>query len=276
MTLDGGGGDNYDPTPGNFRGDAKPMKVSLDSLFAFGNSYAMQTESYFGMLTAFQLTLIKSDVGKGPGHRAIGNTDTFSELVTVANYSATSAEKAEKLTSDLKYGNLALASAASWMAEKYGAMDGFNAVKTADAVADAFSPPADAKNTIASKRAADEKRAAERAEAKRLASLPVVDPSDVKFYHMSGLVEGKDFVIGDPNAKKTPPPPDPNDPTTAGTDNKGDKKKGDPFYMPPEERDYDPTHTYTPPTPPMDDGEIILAPGAEPGGGSSQPSGTVA
>lgn len=257
-----------DLTPGTFMAEDK-IDVELDSLGNFGNTFQRETMSVYGASMPVPMGLVKSDYAKGIGDRAVGNDTTFSELVAVANYvsgKGGAAEAAEKLTQDLMFGNMALANVAMVMAENYGVTDGFNGAQLASAVTDAFTPPS---GTGLDKMWS--KTDGERAERNRIANLPRVDPSDVKYWNMSGHVAGEDYIIEDSSGGGTGLPTNFEDTAhdgdvTNGEDTTPDdpktekKEQGNEFYVIPKEDDYDPTRDpYTPPQP--EDDTVTLAPG---------------
>lgn len=253
-----------DLTPGDFRNGMKRdgfMEVQTDSLHSFGTSYARSAEAYFGGITRGMARLVTNASSRPFASRAIGNSQTLDELVTVADYSKRAAIANEELVINVTFGCVALGNGAAWMAEQYGVTDWGSGLTTSN-VRSAFDPPADAKLD------AETRRQELLTNATTTASLPRVHPSDVKFYNQSGLVAGKDYII-DGGAGPMPPAPgsgNANDPTTSGqpkTDDGKDKKPNE-FYQPTEEDDYEQGHYYQQPQPEIevDDDTTVLAPGA--------------
>jgi hypothetical protein len=167
------------------------VEVDTDSLLEFSQSL-LRNVLAFEVNAAGPLAFMTADANQGWGEGSIGKDQAFQEARWLALRASLSAGNSETLTTDLVFGNKALSEVALVMSERYGGTDGFNAVRTADAVTDAFNPPPGAQNTLGADRAVQD--AAQR-ERDRRRDLPVVDPSDVRFYNMSGLTEGEDYII---------------------------------------------------------------------------------
>lgn len=271
-----------DLTPGDFDGGAKPMKVETDSLFNFGRTYVQSVQGYFLTFTAQMSGQVYADASRDQGSRSFGNNDTLHELVSVANYAKRAAEGSQQNALDLSFANIGLGNAAGWIAERIGSRDGWNAGNVS-VVNDAFNPPAGAKLTTGAMR---DKAMEGLQEQHRQANLPVVHPSDVKFWNQarkpdgSPYVAGEDYMIEGSTPSGTDNGANPNDPTSGndnGNNNDNDTE-GNEFYAPAEEDDLNDStpDPYTPPEPPVeDDGTTTLAPGAPDTEYSGTPTETV-
>ncbi len=239
-----------DLTPGDFHVMDGQVEVDTDSLFDFSQSLHKNVLA-FEVNSAGPLAFMTADANQGWGEGSIGKDEAFSEARWLALRASLSAGESETLTMDLVYGNKALSEVAMVMSEQYGGTDGFNAIRTADAVDDAFNPPAGAQNTLGTDRAAAD---AARAERDRLRNLPVVDPSDVHLYNMSGLREGEDYTVaseGNPLVRDDNAPPLGDDPTTEQTEAPNE------YYTVPADVE-EPLDRYVPPEPEdADDGNAL-------------------
>ncbi|MGH3716914.1 MAG: hypothetical protein ACRDT4_26155 [Micromonosporaceae bacterium] len=186
MSVDEGNPGARDLTPGDFHvNGGSNVEVETDSLGGFGRTYWQDLEMGYQVSAGLPIQMMSGDVDKDAGSRAIGNDRTFYELWLTANWISTSAQSTQELASDLYYGNVSLANAAMYMAEKYRITDGFNAVGTAEAVNGAFNPAAGETRTVAHERATREADAAARTAAAE-AALANIDGSDRRFYNMEG------------------------------------------------------------------------------------------
>jgi len=238
-----------DLTPGNFHVMDGQVEVDTESLFDFSQSL-LRNVLAFEVNSAGPLAFMTGDANQGWGEGSIGKDEAFSEARWLALRASLSAGQSQTLTMDLVFGNKALSEVAMVMSEQYGGTDGFNAVRTADAVNDAFNPPAGAQNTLGADRAA---RDAALREHERLRNLPVVDPSDVGHYNRAGLREGEDYVIasGNPVVLDENAPPLGDDPTTEQTEAPNE------YYTVPADVE-EPLDRYVPPEPEdADDGNAL-------------------
>jgi hypothetical protein len=167
------------------------VEVDTDSLLEFSQSL-LRTVLAFEVNSAGPLAFMTADANQGWGEGSIGKDEAFEEARWLALRAGLSAGNSETLTTDLVFGNKALSEVALVMSERYGGTDGFNAVRTANAVDGAFNPPAGATNTLGTDR---EARDAALRERERLRNLPVVDPYDVVHYNRAGLVAGEDYIV---------------------------------------------------------------------------------
>jgi hypothetical protein len=239
-----------DLTPGDFHVMDGQVEVDTDSLLDFSQSLFKNVLA-FEVNAAGPLAFMTADAKQGWGEGSLGKDEAFSEARWLALRASLSAGESETLTTDLVFGNKALSEVAMVMSEQYGGTDGFNAVRTANAVNDAFNPPPGAQNTLGVDRAAAD---AARAERDRRRNLPVVDPSDVHLYNMSGLREGEDYIIAsdqNPLVRDEGAPPIGDDPTTEATESPNE------FYTVPTDME-EPPDQYVPPEPEdADDGNAL-------------------
>jgi len=245
----------YDPppkdlTPGEFHVMDGQVEVDTDSLLEFSQSL-LRNVLAFEVNAAGPLAFMASDANQGWGKGSFGRDEAFHEARWLALRAGLSAGNSETLTMDLVFGNKALSEVALVMSERYGGTDGFNAVRTIDAVDDAFNPPPGTQNTLGADRAAQD---AALREQERRRNLPVVDPSDAKFYNLSGLQEGEDYVIASDRNPLLPPENGPalgDDPTTAEIESPNE------YYQVPVDVE-EPPDRYVPPEPEdSDDGNAL-------------------
>lgn len=173
MSRDDGGGSYPDLTPGDFH-VAQPTEVDTTSLGAFGRTYAMDTEIFFGGNSQALLGLMLGEPG-------IGNTTAFHELGGINHLSTLGAEKADRNATDLRYGNLALGNAAMYMAEQYASTDAFSGAITAGLVSDVFQPTGEGHTLL------QDRLQAEQAEAEARAEAAQIHPADRHFYNLLGI-----------------------------------------------------------------------------------------
>ncbi|MGH3730355.1 MAG: hypothetical protein ACRDTU_16625 [Micromonosporaceae bacterium] len=185
-------GPSKDLTPGDFHVMEGTVDVKTDSLYSFSQSYFKDVMA-FEINSAMPMTFMTLNA-HGDGDGAIGKDEKLYEASGLALRMKLASQDAETLTRDLVYGNKALVNVAMVMSEQYNGTDGWNAANTANAVNDAFNPPASGKSLA-------DVRADEDAERTRVQNLPVVHPSDVHLYNMatnpdgSPMVAGKDYII---------------------------------------------------------------------------------
>lgn len=218
MLESGGGGgrthveapDGWQPERMNDPMTGKPIEVKTDELGDFGRTLYWSTMTYFAPAQARISGALKMGAGEGYGEGPIGRDSRFDEAVDLASTCRDGVTHMDGYTDLINIGCQALSTVAMTMAEKYGITDieGAGAITTS-ALNDAFKPSDAAKSVT--------KERLELEEENRLATLPRVDPYDVKYYLMSGQRPGVDFVIAD-----SPAPTDPNDPMNDGNPYNGE------------------------------------------------------
>lgn len=182
----------------------KPVEVKTDSLGELGRGLYLFTASFFQSSQGKIWGNLHAGAGQEYGEGPIGRDYRFNEAVDLATTCRDGVQNLDELTDLINVGSQALGTVAMTMAEKYGITDNFNAANL-NAITDLFKPDPNSEKSITKLRAGLE-------DENRLATLPRVHPSDVKFYNMSGLKEGVDYVIDDtPSGESSLPVVHPSD-----------------------------------------------------------------